>query len=347
MIKTDYGDCKEPADTSTMSDPNEYTVGWICAVATEYVAAQEFLDEEHPKLASQDANDNNIYTLGSIGQHKIVIACLPHWNYGLVSAAHVARDMLRTFTNVRFGLMVGIGGGAPTTRDIRLGDIVVSSVDYDNGAVFQYDFGQTVQKKTFKTTGYQDTPPVLLQAAVQELKVKYRRHGNQIDKAIAAVLDRNPRLQEEYRRPNPATDRLYRSNFVHVGTSNESCASSCGLDDANLVIKRPRSQYEDDSEIHYGLIASGNQLIQNAVLRDRLAKQKGVLCFEMEAAGLMNYFKCLVIRGICDYSDSHKNEHWQGYAAMAAAAYAKDLLNTIIPSKVEAEKKIIELSSES
>ncbi|KAL3444390.1 hypothetical protein BJX65DRAFT_310973 [Aspergillus insuetus] len=46
----------------------------------------------------------------------------------------------------------------------------------------------------------------------------------------------------------------------------------------------------------------------------------------MEAAGLMNTYPCLVIRGICDYADSHKNKAWQGYAAATAAAFAKELL---------------------
>ncbi|KAH7322566.1 hypothetical protein B0I35DRAFT_183940 [Stachybotrys elegans] len=327
-----------------MSDPNDYTVGWICAIDTEYVAAQEFLDEEHPRLASQDPNDNNIYTLGRVGQHNVVIACLPHWNYGLVSAANVASDMLRTFTNVRFGLMVGVGGGVPTKQDIRLGDVVVSSLDYANGAVYQYDFGQTVQDKAFRATGHLDAPPLLLQAAVQDLKTTYRRHGNQIDKAIAAVLERNPRLEEEYRRPDPITDRLYKNTFTHAGPSHQSCTSVCGDDESTLIIRDARQKYDDNPKVHYGLIASSNQLMKDALVRDRLAEEKGVLCFEMEAAGLMNHFKCLVIRGICDYSDSHKNEAWKGYAAMAAAAYAKDLLGRIAPSRVEAEEKIRVLS---
>jgi hypothetical protein len=46
----------------------------------------------------------------------------------------------------------------------------------------------------------------------------------------------------------------------------------------------------------------------------------------MEAAGLMDGFPCLVIRGICDYADSHKSKNWQRYSAAAAAAYAKELL---------------------
>jgi hypothetical protein len=32
----------------------------------------------------------------------------------------------------------------------------------------------------------------------------------------------------------------------------------------------------------------------------------GVLCFEMEVAGLMHDFQYIVIRGITDYVDSHK-----------------------------------------
>jgi nucleoside phosphorylase len=62
----------------------------------------------------------------------------------------------------------------------------------------------------------------------------------------------------------------------------------------------------------------------------------------MEAAGLMIHFPCLVIRGICDYSDSHKNKE---YAAIAAAAYTKDLLYRIAPNKLEAKKRISEILS--
>jgi nucleoside phosphorylase len=103
---------------------------------------------------------------------------------------------------------------------------------------------------------------------------------------------------------------------------------------------RERSKDEDNPAIHYGLIATGNQLMQNALVRDRLATERGVLCFDVEVADLINHFPCLVIRGICDYSDSHKSEEWHGYAAVAAAAYAKDLLCRISPHKIQSEKRI-------
>ncbi|KAH7202849.1 hypothetical protein BKA60DRAFT_546248 [Fusarium oxysporum] len=85
--------------------------------------------------------------------------------------------------------------------------------------------------------------------------------------------------------------------------------------------------------------------MKDALVRDKLAAEKGVLCIEMEAAGLMNHFPCLVICGICDYSDSHKNKEWQGFAAMVAAAYTKDLLRQVPPNKVEAERRIGEVLS--
>lgn len=129
-----------------MSNPEDYTVGWICAIATEYVAARAFLDLTHDAPEFVSSNDNNDYTLGKIGKHNVVIAVLPEGEYGISSAASVARDMLHSFPNVRIGLMVGIGGGAPSAKhDIRLGDIVVSAPRDGKGGVFQYDFGKTIQ----------------------------------------------------------------------------------------------------------------------------------------------------------------------------------------------------------
>ncbi|KAM6537140.1 hypothetical protein FALCPG4_003086 [Fusarium falciforme] len=148
--------------------------------------------------------------------------------------------------------------------------------------------------------------------------------------------------RKKYCRP-PATDLLYRSSFKHPEDSSEQCSLVCGDDPSHMVIRPERDEDEDNPAIHCGLIASANTLMKDALARDKLAADHGVLCFEMEAAGLMNHFPCLVIRGICDYSDSHKNKEWQGFAAMMAAAYAKDLLRQIPPNKVEAERPIGEV----
>ncbi|KAM3075100.1 hypothetical protein ACMFMG_007443 [Clarireedia jacksonii] len=338
--------CEGEDDQSKVFSHNDYTVGWICAIKTEYVAAQAFLDEEHEGPDIVSPNDNNDYTLGKVGKHNVVIAVLPKGEYGISSAASVARDMLHSFPNVRIGLMVGIGGGAPSRKhDIRLGDIVVSTPHHEKGGVFQYDFGKTIQDQSFWTTGFLNQPPTLLRTAVSGLEAQYERKGHRLEIAINSILEKNPRLQKKYRRPDPNSDKLYQSTFTHPLDDEVDCTVVCNNDLSNLILRPERTKDEDNPAIHYGLIASANQLVKDALVRDKLAIEKDVLCFEMEAAGLMNQFPCLVIRGICDYSDSHKNKEWQGYAAMAAAAYAKDLLCRIPLNKVEAEKRIEDVLS--
>jgi nucleoside phosphorylase len=321
-----------------------YTVGWICAITTEYVAAQAFLDEKHDQPEYLHSHDNNDYTLGRIGKHNVAIAVLPDGEYGISSAAGVAKDMLHSFPNIRIGLMVGIGGGAPTPKhDIRLGDIVVSAPRDGKGGVLQYDFGKTIQDQSFQLTGFLNQPPTVLRTAVNGLKAQYESDGHQFNETINCILKEKPRLQKKYRRPNRENDRLYQSTVKHPLNNEKSCDGVCGGDLLNLRRRDERAENEDNPAIHYGLIASGNQLMKDALIRDKLSEDNGVLCFEMEAAGLMNHFPCLVIRGICDYSDTHKNKEWQGYAAMAAAAYAKDILCRIPPKKIEAETKISDL----
>ncbi|KAK4242978.1 vegetative incompatibility protein HET-E-1 [Corynascus novoguineensis] len=326
-----------------MSDPEKYTVGWICAITTEFVAARAFLDEEHDGPCQVAQHDNNSYVLGKIGNHNVVIAVLPDVEYGIASAAAVARDMLHSFPNVRIGLMVGIGGGAPSRkRDVRLGDVVVSSRDGGQGGVFQYDYGKTIQNQSFQETGFLDPPPMVLRTAMSKLKSTYEMEGHKlvddVDRALKKIKKR-----KKYTRPPPESDRLYRSDVVHPAHSADGCDVTCGNDEANLVVRVERDEEEDDPAIHYGLIASGNQLIKDALIRDKLADDRGVLCFEMESAGLMNHFPCLVIRGICDYSDSHKNKEWQGFAAMMAAAYSRDLLHQIPANKIQEERRISEV----
>jgi nucleoside phosphorylase len=136
-------------------------VGWVCALPIELAAAQEMLDEEHEDL-EQDENDNNLYSLGRIGGHNVVIVCLPAGLIGNNPAAAVATQMRSTFRSVRFGLMVGIGGGVPSIEaDIRLGDVVVSQPNQGYGGVIQYDFGKA-SPSGFHRTGFINSPPPIL-----------------------------------------------------------------------------------------------------------------------------------------------------------------------------------------
>ncbi|KAJ5263151.1 hypothetical protein N7478_010756 [Penicillium angulare] len=320
-----------------MSDPTGYTVGWICALRVEYIAAQEFLNEEYGKPSFVSPNDANDYTLGRMGEHNVVIAVLPDGEYETASAASVATSMLNSFHNIRIGLMVGIGGGVPSeSHNIRLGDVVVSAPRGGESGVFQYAFGKSIQDQTFQHTRFLNQPPAILRAAMAGIRTQYERKRHQLEEAIDDILEKNMRLRRKYKRPEPFEDRLFLPEVIH----HQAGSAICAVDPSTLVLRSERADDEDNPAIYYGLIASGNQLMKNALIRDRLAAEEDVLCFEMEAAGLVNTFPCLVIRGICDYSDSHKNKEWQGYAAMVAAAYAKDLLQRIPLNRIEAEEKI-------
>jgi hypothetical protein len=131
------------------------------------------LDEGHDSLP-QNRHDDNDYALGRIRSHHLAIACLPAGVTGVTSAARAESQMGSTFPALRFGLMVGIGGGAPSEEyDIRLGDVVVSQPTGTSGGVIQYDFGKTVQEGRFEQTGSLNKPPAVLQNAVAGLKATH------------------------------------------------------------------------------------------------------------------------------------------------------------------------------
>ncbi|GFF40290.1 hypothetical protein IFM58399_05871 [Aspergillus lentulus] len=303
---------------------DDYTVAWICALPLEMAAASVMLDKTH-NLLPKPSTDPNAYVLGELNGHYIVIACLPDGIYGTISASTVMAHMVSTFPRVQFGLMVGIGGGVPSTsNDIRLGDVVVSKPVGRYSGVIQYDYGKAVQGGQFEPTGTLNKPPQTLLTHVAHLESRemIRKEGA-ISTIVRDVLDRNPGMKDRFSPPNQRSDYLFRSSYRHVDP--ESNCEKC--DKNKLVCRLPRTP--DTPHIHYGLIASGDQVMKDSEARDRLAHQHGILCFEMEAAGLMDGLPTLVIRGICDYCDSHKQKEWQGYAALTAAAYAKWLLSAM------------------
>jgi len=300
----------------------DYGVGWVCALPVELAAARVMLDEEHEPLG-QNANDTNLYTLGQIGEHNVVIACLPAGQMGTNSAAAVAIQMKSTFKSIRFGLMVGIGGGVPSAEaDIRLGDVVISRPHKAHGGVVQYDCGKTTPSG-IERIGTLNTPPTILLNAVSKIQANHLIGRSRLSKYISSLTD-----LPVFACDNAGSDILFEASYDHMGGAT---CDSCSKD---RVIERHlrRSQ---EIVVHYGTIASGNQVMRDGATRNRVSAEfGGVLCFEMEAAGLMNSFPCLVIRGICDYADSHKNKKWQAYAAGTAAAYAKELLSVIPPAEV-------------
>ncbi|KAL5591167.1 hypothetical protein FOBRF1_014724 [Fusarium oxysporum] len=288
-----------------------YSIAWICALYIETAAAQAMLDEKHGELPRRP-NDNNTYTLGSIKNHNIVIACLPQDQIGNNTAAIVLTDLKRTFPSIRHGLIVGIGGGAPGKLDIRLGDIIVGT------RVMQYDFGKVMAGGKIKTTAVPRVPDYSLRTAVTNLRAGHELNSSR----VSGILQERMKSLANYNHPN-AADRLFQASYRH----DPSMANCQTCDQSQLEQREARRSCKP--KIHYGGIASSNQVMKDAVTRDRLAQELDIICFEMEAAGLMDVLPCLPIRGICDYSDSHKAKDWQKYAAAVAAAYATEFLEAL------------------
>ncbi|KAL2858062.1 hypothetical protein BJX68DRAFT_278189 [Aspergillus pseudodeflectus] len=122
--------------------------------------------------------------------------------------------------------------------------------------------------------------------------------------------------------------------YPEMKAHKPDCSLAC--DPNHLADHEPRPT--DEPRIHYGLIASGNQVMKNATKRDAIAGQMDILLLRNGSSRVGRPALGLVIRGICDYCDSHKHKQWQGHAALTAAVYASDLLETV-PTHTNADQK--------
>jgi hypothetical protein len=165
-------------------------------------------------------------------------------------------------------------------------------------------------------------------------------HGPRYPEYLRAVIERSARTRKVFSRPDSQTDRLFKPEHDHPGSEN-----SC--DGCPAEWEETRSPRESsDPETHYGIVASANWVIKHGGTREQLRSMTGALCFDMEAAGLMNDLPCIIIRGICDYADSHKHKHWQGFAALAAASYTKELLEYVPDMHASQGEIVADMSSQ-
>ncbi|KLJ12439.1 hypothetical protein EMPG_12516 [Blastomyces silverae] len=279
------------------------------------------LDERFEPLEELDGADTDIYTFGRIGKHCVVIAC-PGPAYGWLSASNRGRDMMHKFKSLQVVLMVGIGGGIPSAaNDIRLGDVVISYPTGTRGCVLQYDMSEDGK---FSCTEFLKRPPRLLLTAVNRMRAAAFQKDLCYPTYIQQALQRNTQMLRDFDRPGSQYDRLFQIQYEHPPT-----ATTC--DECSTEWEVVRDEREDHvSQPHYGIIISANVAIKNGEIREQLQKDTEALCLEMDdTTVLMHDFPCIVIRGICDYADSHKYRQWQGYAALAAASYTKELLQYI------------------
>jgi len=332
-----------------MSKNHRFTIGWISPLPLEKEAARLALDEEYPQEDVQ--YQNTFYLGGRIGKHEIVIGV--QRRPGLSQAAILAEKMRAGFPNIKYFLLVGIAGGVPrygsagAASEIVLGDVVVSSPRGNHGGVLQYDKGAWQGQGRLNFRGHTNGVPGDLMAAVNNFRAEGWSKTNipEVLKQMRRKLDDNRR--DQYNDPGPSRDRLFEDSYEHQGTRDDDCKECC---DAEYTISRSdrgdgATRLLDEPFVHFGNIASSNQLQISAMERNRVQEEHEAICFEMEAAGVLEDSLCVVVRGICDYADSHKSKGWQNYAAVTAAACAKGLLS-MLPA-IDATSRVESVASSS
>ena len=191
------------------------------------------------------------------------------------------------------------------------------------------DGGKSVVK------GQLNQPPNLLLQTLSTLRARQRVRPIKVSDYVTEAVERNPMMGENGFSFPAASDCFYCSI---CNQDIQSPAVDCKGDHTER-----KQRMNNHPVIHYGIIASGNPVVKDAALRDRLRDNFDAFCVEMEAAGLMNEFPCLVVRSICDYADFHKNDEWHPYAAITAAAYAKELLSYISQAQASLETPLSQI----
>ncbi|KAK4121237.1 hypothetical protein N657DRAFT_623449 [Parathielavia appendiculata] len=321
----------------------DFEIGIVCALPLEFDAAVAALDEvwgdDIRSVLGRAPGDRNTYP-----------------TMGKANAAIVASDLRHSYPGLCLALLVGICGGIPKAdgREVLLGDVVISS------SVVQYDFGRQYPDGFRRKDGPQNSLAAPLEENASILSILDTDYGrDSLREKMASFLKMVQQQRPKYLIPNPASDKLYQSTYRHKHQTSHNCEclhhdkesdpvceeameSSCqtlGCDDSYLV-KRSRleerlvavatADADPDAAvlqpaIHVGKVATGDTVMKSGVGRDRIAHREGIIAFEMEAAGIWEQLPCLVVKGVCDYADSHKNKAWQDYAAATAAAAAKGI----------------------
>jgi nucleoside phosphorylase len=281
--------------------------------------------EEHTIFSVPE--DDALYRIGRIGGHYVVIAVCPR--IGTHPAATLLANMRRSFPNIQHVLVVGIAGAVPCygvdlEQQITLGDVVVGIPQWGKGGVVHYEFGAWEGKNRLTVSEHTLHPSDALLTAVNNVRSDHEMlEGSKMPQYLRELRGLlNARARPKFEDPGDEHDFLFDRSVPGSAEELFSLLSPRRREDRGTeAVREP-----DCPRIHYGTIGSANTLVISSAKRDELYKEHGVICFEMESAGVMSGYQALVIRGICDYADANKNKRWQNYAAATAAAYAKEVL---------------------
>ncbi|KAF3922265.1 hypothetical protein ABW20_dc0104067 [Dactylellina cionopaga] len=245
---------------------SDYTIGWICTYPEELTAAMAMLDKTYQydkHGVRKPENDQNTYTFGSIMGHNVVLAALPKGASGNDSTSAVAIQMASTFPSIRSFFFVGIGGGVPP--QVRLGDVVVGTPVETYSGIVQWDMGETTEGG-FKRSGALNAPPASLLTVLSSIEAKHLLNESKIPSYLEKMGINYPGTASKYLETNKLEDVLFRPDYSHVPSQeadlnpdnfeNNESENCRNCDRKEVVKRRPDRKWK----VHYGLIASGNQV---------------------------------------------------------------------------------------
>jgi nucleoside phosphorylase len=323
----------------------------LCALPLEADAVETLFDEQWSGGYNRSEGDKNTYSFGVIGRHGVALVHMP--GMGTCYAAIVAAYCGATFPNISLALVVGICGGVPFTQDgteLLLGDVAISE------GLVRYDFGRQYPDGFVRKNSVSESarkPPAEILGYLAKLKgVSARKRLRERTASHLATLRQENKAVATY--PGIEKDILFESAYRHkhqdslcviCGCSDNSTGIICEqarssnckelmCDNGRSIPRRRQKEVQDKPgqhkqsypAVHFGKFASGDRVMKSGEDRDRIACREGIIAFEMEGAGAWDILPCVIIKGICDYSDSHKDKWWQEYAAITAAACTKTFL---------------------
>ncbi|QKX58645.1 uncharacterized protein TRUGW13939_05772 [Talaromyces rugulosus] len=327
-----------------------FSIAIICALPLEADAVEALFDETYDKFGKiygKSFRDNNVYINGRIGQHDVVLCYLP--NMGKGSAASAAANLRVSYTEIQLALVVGICGGVPfpsENAEIVLGDVIISDsvVEYDFGGQYPDGFRR---KKGIK--GMLGPPPPIIRSHLEALKSHKAQSEfrGRVYQHLQALQQAGQEV--EWQHPGIERDVLFEACYRHKHYQEKEMAVKCvclqcrsssdpiceealegSCDGVGCYGQKvPRNRHNAGTTnpfVHIGTIASADTVMKSGEHRDKMAKRDNVIGFEMEGAGVWRNMPCIIIKGVCDYADSHKNKTWQRYASATGASAAKTFL---------------------
>ncbi|KAI2780873.1 nucleoside phosphorylase domain-containing protein [Daldinia loculata] len=323
---------------------HDFQIAIICALKVECDAVQAVFDgflEEHgdpPTMIRKAQWDTNVYTTGKIGHHNVVLAHMA--NYGIGNSAGVAANLRHTFPDIRVAFVVGVCGGMPKnkTADIMLGDVIIST------EMVEYGLGRQMTHGLRPTNPLGSRPNTELRGYLNKMQGQWDMFRLQ-ERAVKYLA--SPSLipgQTKPEHPGMDKDNLFVSTHRHkhhekgvcescdkcLNDNDIPCVASETLDCATLgcheLVNRQPREFPTQPQVHFGKFGSADKVMKSSTERDRLAREYGLIALEMEGAGVWEKIPCFIIKGVCNYSDSHNNKNWQPYTAATAASFFKAFL---------------------